>query len=695
APPAPAPAPSAAPSGAAEAPAAGPQEFGEEIVVTATRDARARRDATAAVTVISRGEIEQIPAKTADELLRSVPSFATFRQSSSLVADPSSQGMNLRGIGPSGVSRALVLMDGLPVNDPYGGWVYWRGIPRLDIERIEVAPGGSSAIYGNAALGGVTQIITRAPTPSTAEATASYGSFGSYQVGARASDVMGPVGLVVAGDLLQMATGYPVVSDGTRGPVDGNAESWAGTVTARAEAALSPELAVTARGGFFYEDENGGTQYTTAAARRAEYGGTVRWSPESAGTVELQLIGHAVDFKQDRARIAASPPPDAIPRTSETLAERQDVPAHDFGGALLWSRHPGALAAHHAVTIGLDARRTTGAMGSDQFPVVPPGATAPAPTALVRRDASGVQLAYGGFVQDVVDITPRVALQLALRYDGWQNQDGERVDRQQNGTVKTTPYADRTADQLSPKVGVRIRPFDALTLRAAAYRAFRAPTLNELYRPFQVGQVITDSNPNLGPERLQGAEVGFELTPLSAVTTRVTGFWNVLQDPIVNVTTGQNLRQRQNLGEARIRGAEADVEWRVVRNLTAAVGYTFVDPIVTSAPGQEALVGNQLPLDPRHRATASLLWDDLRRFAAMVQVRYVGPQFEDDQNQTRLGEFALLDVSARWRTTRHLDLVFGVENLLDKTYLVGHPGAVENIGQPRFIHAGVAVRTGT
>jgi outer membrane receptor protein involved in Fe transport len=414
--------------------------------------------------------------------------------------------------------------------------------------------------------------------------------------------------------------------------------------------------------------------------------------------IELQLVGHAVDFKQNRARITPGPPPDLTPRSNEALAERQDVPAHDFGGILLWSRHPGALTAHHAITLGLDARRTTGAMGSDQFPAVPPGATAPPPTALVRRDASGVQLGYGGFVQDVIDVTPRVTLQLALRYDGWQNKDAERVDQQQNGTVKTTPYADRTADQLSPKVGVRVRPLDALTLRAAAYRAFRAPTLNELYRPFQVGQVITDSNPNLGPERLQGAEVGFELAPLAAVTTRVTGFWNVLQDPIVNVTpdpkNNPNLRQRQNLGEARIRGVEADVEWRIVRNLTAAVGYTFVDPVVTSAPTQPAVVGNQLPLDPRHRATAGLLWDDLRRFAAMVQVRYIGPQFEDDQNQVRLGEFGLLDVSARWRTTRNLDLVFGVENLLDKTYLVGHPGTVENIGQPRFIHAGVAVRTG-
>jgi outer membrane receptor protein involved in Fe transport len=308
-----------------------------------------------------------------------------------------------------------------------------------------------------------------------------------------------------------------------------------------------------------------------------------------------------------------------------------------------------------------------------------------------------MQLAYGGFVQDVIDVTPRVALQLALRYDGWQNKDAERVDRQKGGTVTTTPYADRTADQLSPKVGVRVRPLDALTLRAAAYRAFRAPTLNELYRPFQVGQVITDSNPNLGPERLQGVEAGFELTPLAAVTTRVTGFWNALQDPIVNVTPNPktpNLRQRQNLGEARIRGVEADVEWRLVRHLTAALGYTFVDPVVTSAPNNDGLVGKQLPLDPRHRASAALLWDDLRRFAAMVQVRYVGPQFEDDQNTVRLAEFGLLDVSARWRTSSHLDLVFGVENLLDKTYLVGHPGTVENIGQPRFIHAGVAVRTG-
>ena len=95
----------------------------EPVVVSAGRVEQALQDVPANVTVLTREDIERSAARTVDDLLRQIPGFSLFRRSSSLVANPTTQGVSLRGIGPSGVSRTLVLLDGIPLNDPFGGWV--------------------------------------------------------------------------------------------------------------------------------------------------------------------------------------------------------------------------------------------------------------------------------------------------------------------------------------------------------------------------------------------------------------------------------------------------------------------------------------------------------------------------------------------------------------------------------------------
>src|SRR5512144_175891 len=139
----------------------------EPVVVTATRTEQPVGEAPASVTVLSRDDIRQGAGQSLDDLLRQVPGFSLFRRSSSLVSHPTTQGVSLRGIGPSGASRALVLYDGVPINDPFGGWVQWLRIPPLGIEQIEVMRGGGSALWGNGALGGVLHVLSRRPTENS------------------------------------------------------------------------------------------------------------------------------------------------------------------------------------------------------------------------------------------------------------------------------------------------------------------------------------------------------------------------------------------------------------------------------------------------------------------------------------------------------------------------------------------------
>ena len=118
-------------------------------------------DVPASINVVTNEQIEQSPAVVADDVLRQVPTFSLFRRTSSLAANPTAQGVSLRGIGPSGVSRTLVLLDDIPFNDPFGGWVYWTRVPMMNAERIEIIDGATSSLYGNYAMGGVINIVTQ------------------------------------------------------------------------------------------------------------------------------------------------------------------------------------------------------------------------------------------------------------------------------------------------------------------------------------------------------------------------------------------------------------------------------------------------------------------------------------------------------------------------------------------------------
>jgi outer membrane receptor protein involved in Fe transport len=625
------------------------QEMTETIVVTSARSPEPAAQATGPVTVVPGAEIER--AKALDEALRRDPSFALFRRSSSLVADPSSQGVNLRGIGPSGVSRALVLEDGVPLNDGFGGWMYWGSVPRLGVARVEIAPGASSALYGSSALGGVVQVLTR-PIDDRAEVELQAGAFGLAQaattVSARGERVGGSL------DLEGLRTdGYPVIA--FPGLIDQPAWSRRAAARGRFEARLTDEVTATARLAGFVEEENGGTRYTTASARE----GLLVLGLSGYG-VEARAFARRARFAQDRAQILAG-------RASERLASTQRAPADDEGISLQWSGG--------GFLVGADARRVFGRSIEDvRLPTV------------VWRSASGEQRQLGVFAQRLLDVLPWLRVQAAVRLDSWHNLGGLRHEVPPSGPDQDLP--DRSDVAVSPRLGIDARALPWLSLRAAAYRSFRAPTLNELYRPFQAGPVRTEANPLLGPETLLGAEAGFETRWL-----RATAFVAQLRDAITNATIvgavpPQPQQMRQNVGSARVRGLEMQSWWAPLPAVRLSFAWTFTDARVTSGN----LNGRALPQDPRHRIVAAANFADLRWFQADVALRWTSQQFEDDLNTLRLPGFAVLDVQISRMFAPGWTLFAGAENLLDRRYLVGLQGGVATIGQPMFIRAGVRAR---
>jgi len=661
-------------AGTPEAPLVG------ETVVTASRAPRLRSEVPADVTVLDRADLEQSASPLLDDVLRRVPDVGTFRRSSSRVADPSSQGLNLRGVGPSAVSRALVLVDGLPLNDPFGGWVYWQSVPGLSIGSVEIVPGGSSVLYGTSALGGVVNIRSRPLDVPSVEADVFGDTLPSLGIGLRGVQRAGPVAVELTSEFLG-SNGYNVVAPEQRGAVDVPAGSTHVSLQGRMEAELASNVLLGAKLGFFDENQNGGTQFTNGASEVRSVAVTLALGPRMSPDVELAAWFRNEVFRQQRARIVTL----AMPRRPESLAGEQRVPADDEGFSVVWHAPRWGF---QRFDVGADLHRISGTSFERLFP--PPGVT---PTTL-ERNGGGVQLSGGVFVQDTLQLGP-VTLVPALRLDYWRDEKGQLELTTPTG-MNTQQFPSRNETQLSPRLGALWRVVDSLALRASVNRAFRAPTLGELYRPFTVGTISTAANPALTAETLVGAEAGVEWSPVLVVRARATGFWNELHDPITNVTLSQALpdgstRQRQNLGKARVQGLELAVEARPAHGWELTAGYTYVDSRVLEAASAPGTIGKRLPQDPVHRIAGSVEARFAPGWTARVQGIAALVQYEDDLNTLPLGTQFRLDAYLARAIGPVVEIYTAVENVLDRRDLVGRAG-VNTISGPFTVRLGVRLR---
>jgi outer membrane receptor protein involved in Fe transport len=648
------------------------------VVVTPSRIEQRASETPASVTVISGEAVRNAPQTTVDDMLRQVPSFSLFRRSSSLVTHPTAQGVSLRGIGPSGASRALVLMDGVPINDPFGGWVQWSRLAPLGIGQIEVMRGGGSALWGSGALGGVINILPRPITGRGVTFDTSIGSLDTTRFDLYATEVQGPVRFGVEGMTLDTG-GYTLVTPSRRGRIDQRADLHGGLGTGRLEVSPSADLTLFATGGYFSEERNNGTplQFNETALGSFATGGTLQTADGS--TWRLTLWTQAEGFRSTFSN-------QALDRNSETLALDQRSPSTTAGGTLLWTHSFG----DHALLAGIDSHWVTGETKENVF-------------VLGRRQrsrvAGGEQFFAGAFVQDAWKVTPWLELTGAIRGDWWHSYDGSR--REDFPAAGIPPRQDfKTVDDVipSPKVAALVHATPVTDVVGSVYQAFRAPTLNELYRPFRVRTDVTVANEHLRPERLTGGEAGIEQR-WGPLDVRLTGFWNEVEDQILNVTLTRNLpdcppgttcRQRRNVERTRIRGFETEVELRPAPRWRLFAAHAYMDATVVESSAQRGLEGNRLAQVPDHVVTAGVEWRDPAWFTATLLVRRVGGQFEDDLNTLPMGAATIVDFRIARQLSTWASVYFAVENLFDETYATARTSeGVVSIGAPRMLHGGL------
>lgn len=639
-----------------------------DIVVSATRSPEPLARIPASATVLTREQIERTPFREghqADDLLRYVPDVQPSNLSSRY-NHPTAQAVSLRGLGNR---RALVLLDGVPLNDGFGGWINWGMVPNT-IERIEVVPGGGSNLYGTWAMGGVIHLVTEKPGAGTgirAESRAGTLSTYSNSLSARyGTDRLG----VNVGARWFHTNGFITVPDYQRGPVDRTDDSrhlnLHGTVTAAIDARTT--LAVT--GNLFREDRAFGTTLDVATRTIGRVtagldGGTARGDEWSA-----KIFAQWQTFRNATGQVTPSP----LDRQGQFRDRLQEIPSDDYGGLAQWTIRANS---NHRVIIGGDARAILGQSDEQTFSAA--GVTG-------HTVARGKQVGGGLFGEWIATPTERLTLIPSFRADWWKNFDG-RIGSAGGVAIPR----DNVETALNPKFAAQYAVTDRLRAGASFYQAFRAPTLNELYRGFSSSGFSFLANEHLTPERLIGGDAKLEadLLPDRRLTLRLTGHHDEVKDQILFVTESPIAARRRNVGRTRTRGGDVELTAQPHEMVSLKLGYAYADAVITSVPGDALREGKRVPNVSRHQVTVGMTLGSLDSVQLTVMGRYLSRQFADDLNTQAISDFVVVDASLQKNLGRHWRLTLDAENLTDRSYIATQTGPVKTLGAPLLIMGGV------
>jgi outer membrane receptor protein involved in Fe transport len=638
----------------------------ESVVVTAYRSPIASGDSPASTRILTTQHLRQAAGISLDDKLRQVPGFELFRRTSSLVANPTTEGISLRGLGSTAASRSLVVFDEIPIADPFGGWIHWEELPPPAIHSIELVRGGASDLYGSSAIGGVISIVPVRPEANHFELTTSGGSESTLDDSLLGSLKLGQWSGLVSSQLIA-TDGYVLIAPSVRGPIDQPYNVHAQNGLTEFDHGLSHAGRIFLRGSVLNEDRHNGTPIQINSTRLWRYAGGADWT-----NLVVRLYGDNEHYSQTFSTIAPS-------RTSETLTRIGKDPADELGAAGHWHQPVGK---YLLLLAGADIHDVRAADNETMFPAAKGYLNTTA-----RQRQSGV---YG----EVLFTPPQWTLSASGRVDHFSNFDASQY-KTATAPAKLPSLNETVFD---PRLGITRRLTKVLALNASAFRAYRAPTENELYRTGQVGSQTTLPNANLSSERATGWEAGAQADlPSLGSTVRVSYFWTVINRPItaltLSTTPTSSLLKRENLGQIESRGISLDFASRPLRWVGIEGGYQYADATVTKYAQQPQLVGNWIPQVARNMATTQVNFSHPRLGVLSVQGRISGRQFDDDQNQFLLHSYFRLGAYASHDFGHHLTAFAAGDNLFDRTIEAGKTPAL-TLASPRVVRFGLRINFG-
>ena len=600
-----------------------------------------------------------------EDVLSGVAGFQQFRRSDSRSSNPSAQGVTLRALGGNATSRAQVLLDAVPIADPFFGYIPLSAIAPERLASIRVTRGGGTGPFGAGALAGAIELESAdATTLGLFTGQALLNNREEAEISGTVAPQLGR-GFAVVSGRWDRGQGFFTTPEAQRVPATVRArfDSW--SANARIVQPLGDNLEVQVRGLAFEDDR----VLRFRGADTGSKGQDVSARLVSRGPWQVDAVAYAQWRNFNNTVISST--------TFKRSLDQKDTPSSGLGGKLE-VRPP--IGGGHTLRLGADYRRSEGDLFEDAY-----NATTGALTA--QRFAGGVNTDLGLFLEDDWELGP-LTLTGGVRADRSTIEDG--YFRSQNAAGVTTidnRFSDRSDWSFSYRTGAVFEAAEGLRLRAAAYSGLRLPTLNELYRPFVVFPVTTNANAALGNERLEGFEAGVDWTPLEGVRLALTAFDNEVENAITNVTTGVNVRQRQNIDAIKAQGIEfaSQLDFGEI-GFDGTLAYTDAEMRATGAAA--ALDGLRPAQTPKWAASGTLRWRPADGMTFAATLRHVGLQYEDDQQGDALPAATTVDLFAQVPIVDRLSFVGRVENLFDEEIVTRNQGGSMDLGAPLTVWGG-------
>lgn len=617
--------------------------------------------------VIARDRLLDSASGRIESVLGDVAGFQQFRRSDSRSANPSAQGATLRALGGNASSRTLMLLDGMPIADPFFGYIPFSALVPDRLAVVRVTRGGGIGAFGAGAVAGTIELAsaTRDQLPDVS-ASAFYGSRDASELSAALTQDLGG-GYVSLSGRWDRGDGFQTTPRDQRvaASVPAAYDGWSANL--RAVAPLSATSELQFRATMFQDDRT--LRFAGADSMSQGQDASIRYVARGPWQVDALAYVQARNFSN--IVISSS--------TFRTSLDQRSTPSTGIGGKVEL-RPP--VGGGHVLRFGLDTRFATGDMYEDAF-----NANVAANPRTFLRHAGGGQWTRGAFVEDDWTVGALV-LTGGVRVDRWSIRDG--FFRQASATTGATTldrFADRSDWQASGRAGAVVTVSEAVALRGAGYTGFRLPTLNELYRPFVVFPITTQANAALTPEKLKGVEAGVDLMPGAGIRLSATAFYNRLDDAIANVTLSPTVRQRRNVDAVVAKG----VEWTAAAALgrfSLSASYAYSHSRV-DAPGQD-FDGLRPSQTPTHAASGTVAWTPRDGATLSTTLRYVARQYEDDLQTDALPSAITLDALARLPVGHGVSIVARGENLFDEAVVTRNAGGSIDLGTPRTLWIGLS-----
>ncbi len=648
------------------------QDGGDENIIIVTGQGLEDAPSTAAyaVTDLDREVIEGAASGRLEDVLRNVAGFQQFRRSDSRSSNPSAQGVTLRGLGGNASSRALVLLDGVPMADPFFGYIPFSAIDPAGLASVRVTRGGGSGPFGAGALSGTIEL--ESANASGLAASALINDRAETELSASYGAELG-AGFAAVHGRWDRGKGFFTTPTDQRVPATARArfDSW--STGLRVAVPVGDTVELQARGLFF--DDSRTLRFDGADSRHQGQDASVRLVGKGAWQFDALAYVQARNFANE-----------VISSTRFVrVLDQRNTPSTGIGGKLE-IRPPVGDA--HTLRIGVDYRKSDGELQEESFSAFT-GALGE------RRRGGGTNSDVGVFIEN--DWTPQalgggLVLTGGLRADRTSITGGfYRAVDAAGALVQETIAEDRSDWSVSWRGGAAYQPADTVKLRAAAYTGLRLPTLNELYRPFVIFPIVTQANAELENERLRGFELGADFTPSDDVSFALTAFDNRVKNAIANVTLTPTLRQRQNLPAISTQGIEAGIKAKLgAFRFDGSLGFT--DAEIEGEGASLALDSNRPPQVPRWSGSARLAWQPADRWTLAATLRHTGAQFEDDSEAVALPAATTLDLFAEIPLLRQFSLIARAENITNEDVVTRNSGGAIDLGAPRTLWLGVQLR---